>query len=466
MHSPSKMFVTLTVAAAAAARGALATSHTATDGWESSWSNAGTLLTPRSDMGVAVWPPAGSAKGKAYVSGGCIANQPCPQMYFDQAAGAMKANQSMQYVYCSCPSVGANFEVYDPATQKSTSLPALPSGKRYRHATVAIAGRVYVYGGWRPAASAGGYESIATEVDVFDIATNKWLANNPGLAWSEATGDLGGFAIGNSIFAVGGYMVNYTAVSTLYALDLQASSPSWTLASAAMPTARGDVCAAAAMGDAYVFGGWSFAPCLHAVDVLESFDPRAKTWSKRPSAVVGTGDGACASVGSTVYLIGGERTNTPDGKPDCKAVSSPADAVNHVLAYSPDTKQYTSLTPLSFDRFRFAAAAVGPGLGSLFVFGGQGDLVLPAGGGPPEQVLTSKIEMLRHAPPAAPAPALADTKDNTMLVVVLVVVGLLAVLLAGGAMLLNGKLQAANELNEKLTAQVGAGDNADPSTRP
>ena len=110
---------------------------------------------------------------------------------------------------------------------------------------------------------------------------------------------------------------------------------------------------------------------------------------------------------------------------------------------------------------------MGPGLGSLFVFGGQGDLVLPAGGGPPEQVLTSKIEMLRHAPPAAPAPALADTKDNNMLVVVLVVVGLLAVLLAGGAMLLNGKLQAANELNEKLTAQVGiAGDNADPSTRP
>ena len=293
------------------------------DWTEAQWSNGGQMLTARSDLTAAAWPTAGHPGSKVYIGGGCNAQQPCPQFAFDDNDEIVQGDPDQ---YCSCPSVTANFEVYDPVTGKSTALPALPRA-RYRHASVAMNGQIYMIGGWRKkdcsteACTYSGEETPVEAVDVYSVRSGTWTtmsAQFPGVPGFAAIGDVAAFTIGTTIYATGGYDAQYTAQSTTFKLDLASPNPVWVQATGdALDVPRGDLCAVSIGEKGYVFGGWThtngWCPALSAI---EQFDPIDHRWDSIATDGLDRGDAACAAMHGHLYIIGGERRN-------CAATTGP-----------------------------------------------------------------------------------------------------------------------------------------------
>jgi N-acetylneuraminic acid mutarotase len=212
-------------AAAAAAAGA------GQEDWGAAiWSTGGELQQPRSDHTAVAWPVAGHPGSKVYIAGGCSANQPSKSQY--AFADGVVVQSATPDEYCVCPSVTDSFEVYDPVAADATALPPMPHA-RYRHASVATNGNVYLVGGWRKLActaadpcSYPGEEAPATEVDVYNVQQGTWrtLAGRFPPAGFPAVGDASAFVLGTSIYATGGYDAGYTAQSSTFRLDLASAS--------------------------------------------------------------------------------------------------------------------------------------------------------------------------------------------------------------------------------------------------
>lgn len=80
---------------------------------------------------------------------------------------------------------------------------------------------------------------------------------------------------------------------------------------APMPTARFGVGAASANGQVYAIGGVGgscdgVGPCIFGpLTTVESYDPVANTWSPAPSLSVGRESAGVATIGNTIYVVGG-----------------------------------------------------------------------------------------------------------------------------------------------------------------
>lgn len=263
-----------------------------------------------------------------------------------------------------CPSLTNVFEKYNPVTNQWSTLAPLPR-QRYRHAATAIDTKLYLIGGVDLScggfcSSTGDYDNLVSVVDVFDTATGVWSTVAP---LPDGRVDLAAFALGTKIHVVGGYTPrgDYDSQKTHFVLDTANLGAGW-VSGTDMLQDRGDLCAVADGTQGYTFGGFASSNWNQAVNDLEELNS-AGMWSTAPGGnAVHRGDAACAGVGDTVYVFGGENKLSPT---DRAVLSS-------VEAYNTATNTWSVKASLPQERFRFSAAALSvSGSDFVFVTGGQ-----------------------------------------------------------------------------------------------
>lgn len=281
----------------------------------------------------------------------------------------------------------------DP-TAPWASGPGLPIGATQETAAVAVAGRVYVIGGFN------GQLGVVRAVQAFDTATCAWSAG-PDLpmavhhanaavvdgtiyvvgvmtgldfqaigqvwAWNPATdagwapraampvGTARGSAvvgvIGDTIVVAGG-LRGGGAVAEVSAYDPVADA--WDTTLPPLPAARDHGCGGVIGGRLYVAGGRLGAIDSRQANVYE-LTPGAG-WVERAAMPTARGGTACGVVGDRLVVVGGE------GNPD-----APSRVFAEVEAYAPARDAWATLAPMPTPRHGMGAAAWG---GRLYVPGG------------------------------------------------------------------------------------------------
>jgi len=283
--------------------------------------------------------------------------------------------------------VMGNMWAFDPINEIYSEQASMPTPRcRFGAACVSKTGQagtshmLYVAGGFADADTGNSGQSLAS-VDIFDVASGMWMS---GPSLTVARGDLALAAVGETIFAIGGYDHSYTTMDTMEVLDTSAATPAWMLG-ASMPHPKGDVQAAVVASKIYVPGGWN-AESTFLTSMLV-YDPAAGSWSEAAPMSAPRGDKAVVALDGRIFVIGGEMwsgtTTTCDwgwGPEDCAVNLIP---MHGVEMYSPEDDAWTHMAPLPSSRFRFAAAAIsGPRLGAagsdagmaegaIFAFGGH-----------------------------------------------------------------------------------------------
>lgn len=192
------------------------------------------------------------------------------------------------------------------------------------------------------------------------------------------TSDLTAWSYDNHIYVTGGFIADYTAVSTTYKLDMSQDPKTfndmkYTLL-ASSSNARGDIHAVTLDGYAYMAGGLTHTSLwCEGLTTTERYHMDSNTWETLAPLNVGRADMAVAILNGKIISLGGE--TKPE---DCKDVQDPAygsfpeDHVE-VLLHShddPSTSEWVFFSDFKDQRFRFAAAVV-PSQNRLYTFGGQ-----------------------------------------------------------------------------------------------
>lgn len=183
----------------------------------------------------------------------------------------------------------------DPTTPWATA-PDLPLGATQETAVVAAGGKLYVLGGF-DAASA-----VVDAVQIFDPATCTWAM---GPALPRAIHHANAAVVDGTIYVVGAMeTIAFTAIPNVWAWN-PATETAWT-PRAAMPggTQRGSAVTGVIDGKIYVAGGLRGG----AVNELSVYDPATNAWTGGLPALPMTRDHGCGGVvNGKLYVIGGRQ---------------------------------------------------------------------------------------------------------------------------------------------------------------
>ena len=244
------------------------------------------------------------------------------------------------------PTVGGEFFRYDPATDEWTLL-----GNRsgvYNRVSVAIEGKMYVFGGVGP----------TNAVERYDPATNTWtsLASMP-TARSATTA----VVVGGAAYVLGGASPGPSAVVESYDPTFNA----WT-ARAPMPRARKSLTAAAVGDKIYVFGGnTGSGPSEVVLDIVDVYDASDDSWCTLPPASnmsTPRANAAATVVDGKILLVGG--SNKVVGDLDLFEQFDPTKA----NCSSSEPGIWTTLESMEAPRSALGLAAVDE---TLFAMGGD-----------------------------------------------------------------------------------------------
>lgn len=280
----------------------------------------------------------------------------------------------------------------DP-TAPWADAPALPRGPTQETAAVAVAGRVYVLGGFN------GALGVLASVQVFDTTTCAWSAG-PDLP--KAVHHANAAVVGGTIYVVGSMTgLNFQAIGDVWAWN-PATDAGWSVR-ASMPagTQRGSAVTGVIDGKIYVAGGLRGG----AVTDVSAYDPVANAWDTALPPLPGPRDHGCgAAIDGALYVAGGRRGTidsreggvfalspggawvekrampTARGGTACGVVDdrlivmggegnpdAPSRVFAQVEAYAPATDAWTTLAPMPTPRHGLGAAAWA---GRLYVPGG------------------------------------------------------------------------------------------------
>jgi len=296
------------------------------------WATLTSMPTPRSDLSAVVVNNA-----FVLVAGGCV-SQTCPA----------------ELSYCTCQAVTTKLEAFYPTNSTWITLAPLPR-QRFRHGAAVVNGKMYLIGG------RDNTDTIITEVDVYDIATNTWTTN-PTMNWLRATSDLVVVFSGNFIYTIGGYDANYTSVgqtcfyNTPIALWDCNSLPE-------LNEGRGDACGAVLNNQIFIVGGFSDVNFCSALDTLEVYDMSSRSWVTESRLHDPRADSACVMTHEKFHVVGGEVKNKVV---DCNKYDIPVPDVEY---YNLENNTWIEEVPIPDSRFRFAGVAWG---GGVMLIGGQG----------------------------------------------------------------------------------------------
>lgn len=217
--------------------------------------------------------------------------------------------------------------------------------ERHNFASVLRAGLLYAIGGRQT--SGASFTHLSTAVS-FSPASGSW-ASGPLASLSPGREQASCVAMGDTLFIFGGLS------GSLVLASVEKHSASWIPASTPMPAgARG--MAALAVGDSiFLFGGFTGGDT--ATSLVRVYKPSADTaggapWKTAAPMPAPLGGMSCASIGGTIYLLGGGN----------HGIASP-----QVFSYNPAADSWTPRANMPAERAYAACAAIG---NDIYVFGG------------------------------------------------------------------------------------------------
>uniref|UniRef100_A0A7S2VCZ5 Attractin/MKLN-like beta-propeller domain-containing protein n=1 Tax=Entomoneis paludosa TaxID=265537 RepID=A0A7S2VCZ5_9STRA len=287
---------------------------------------------------------------KVYIAGGC-----------DDPNGN-SWNQDGKAFYCG--SVSQKLFVFDLVEGTFETLADMPA-ERYRHAAAAAGGKLWITGGRSL------FDDLMTDVLAYDFEANTWTSFG-GVDESYIVSDHTAFSYQNYAYFAGGYEVNYTAVTTTFridadATDMMADSPVIE-DRAPLHQSRGDVGGAAQSNYAIVAGGFTHEnnfrePLVQA----ESYSFANDEWTLIANMTYARGDKTLVSIGDSIFALGGERQLAD--REDAPEPGERTIVIDKVERYDVDVDKWSTLADLP-DGHRFRFAGVGY-LDKMYTFGGQ-----------------------------------------------------------------------------------------------
>lgn len=298
----------------------------------------------RSDMTVT------TVGTKLYIAGGCDGAQDCNAVEF-----------------CACTSITNNVATYMPLTDSYGTAAPMPRA-RYRHLACETGGTIYVFGGRDLT------DAPILEVDALDTKTGAWTTLPASANYPSALGtDNSCSTVGGSIFVMGGYSPDYTALNATFAFTPAAgpASASWWVRKAGqLLQARGDFSSVEAGGKVYAYGGYVTGEFCTPIATTEVYNPAADTWGSAPSLPMGLAEKDDGLVlGGRIYSFGGETKSVPIGCTDEDIMP-----LRNVYSMDPAAPAagWRVEPDLPIASMRFGGAAFDE---AAYIFGGQGAIV-------------------------------------------------------------------------------------------
>jgi N-acetylneuraminic acid mutarotase len=185
------------------------------------------------------------------------------------------------------------FFEYDPGNDSWRTLAPLKS-KRGAVAVVGLNGKIHLIGGRE------GDEPLIKTHDVYDLATGAWSQAPP---MSRARDHLVAVAVGGKIHVIGGrFSVGDEDMTGLHEIYDPATN-NWTVGPP-MPTPRGGISGAVHQGMIFILGA---EDGKRTYDENEAYDVEGGRWFKLKQLPMPLHGSAVASVGRTLYSIGGAK---------------------------------------------------------------------------------------------------------------------------------------------------------------
>jgi N-acetylneuraminic acid mutarotase len=245
-------------------------------------------------------------------------------------------------------------------------LPSMPTA-RGNPAGAALAGRVYVVGGYPPAGQA------FDVVEIYEPSRNAWSSVAP---LPAPRGAAGAAAAGDRLYVAGGDDGTTTAVPLASMVSYDPETGSWQ-PEPPMPTARSLLKMVELNGDIYAIGGVAVGPFLATV---ERYDPRQRKWQQVAAMSTGRGNPGVAVAGNRIVVVGGAGGALGSAQP-----------LTSSEVYDPRT-----------GRWQVLHAQLHPGRASLTSALAHPDTILAIGGfdapGPAISPATSRVDALQIAP--------------------------------------------------------------------
>lgn len=280
-----------------------------------------------------------------------------------------KGNQKVKDNYY-CTQVTNEMYAFNVRTKKFTKKKNMPQ-ERYRHAAVAIYGKLYIAGGRDVE------DKLIGEVIVYDPSTDEWSKVRV-LPDEFLVSDNAALTYEGKLYVLGGYGVDYVAKKFMIQIDPETEGY---LVKKSMPTARGDASAvsyvfADGKTKAYIMGGFTDVNdfCAPLADA-EVYDFETDSWIEINDLNYKRGDKAVVVHNGRVVAIGGESKHEEkcnQGGTPLEEVGSGSELVDTVEYFDPRDSEPMWRTETKLEEHRFRAAAVSvKSTGSVYVFGGQ-----------------------------------------------------------------------------------------------
>ena len=272
-----------------------------------------------------------SAATDAATTGGTWHTRPSLPTPRSFLAGAVVPNASGHTIFYAIGGLDdleqtlAKVEAFDPITNHWTTRAALPAPREITNGAGAIAGKIYLTGGFSD--DEGGFPSERT-LYVYDPGANSWTSRAP-LPIRSAEGVTG--MIDGKLYVLTGLRRDCFDCQTLYPRRLYRYDPStnlWTRL-ADCPNRHRFGAGGVIDGKLYVAGGLDV---FTLIDKLDVYDPRTDSWTTRRHLPAATYQAGAAVTGKKLYVIGG---NTNIGG-----------AVDAVQVYDPAANAWTTATPM------------------------------------------------------------------------------------------------------------------------
>ncbi|KAK5654726.1 hypothetical protein OQA88_7051 [Cercophora sp. LCS_1] len=197
-----------------------------------------------------------------------------------------------------------NSYVYDPTTDKWTSISPMPASEARGSAVMGVHNKTI----WLASGKTGSGGRSVTTVSAFDTASGKWITvpdkakNIP-----EGRDHGGGGIVGTKFYQIAG---SDGAIAnrkdTVFVLDLEALEKGWVTAKGKMPTPRRGFASAVVGEEIWTFGGEGNPDTQSGVfGEVEVYDTGKDSWRKVSGMKVPRHGSSAVAVGGRIYIPGG-----------------------------------------------------------------------------------------------------------------------------------------------------------------
>ena len=261
-------------------------------------------------------------------------------------------------------------------TPREETLPDLTT-VRQEHAVVALAGEIYVIGGYTPNATA--------TVHAYDPVARSWRAVRD---FPMALNHANAAVVGDTLYVTGFYVGSSMSNTSRQVFAYDPATNEWTERTP-MPdgTQRATGCVAVLGDTIYVFGGARGSTVTDA----SAYDTVLDEWQSLPALPESREHCAAGAIDGILYIAAGRSGGISGFRPA-------------TLAFDPTAMSYSMKAPITTPRGGVASAVLN---GRLFVFGGEGNAAVSSGVFPTVEAYDPRTNAWEALPPLDdPAPRL------------------------------------------------------------